>query len=146
MAKSGLSGTFCGTLYTKYIDGHVWEIEQKPGEQFGLYIIDYDLLIQPDDGFRFDFASIPAPVRWIYPKTGTGKSGQYGPAATIHDWIYSYPERYGLNQIQCDRIFLLGMEIKKVRSTMRSMFYQAVSIGGARYFGKPDKLNKLRGT
>jgi hypothetical protein len=141
-----LSGIFYGTLYTKHIDGQVWEIEQKSGEEFGIYVATLDKKIQPDDGFRFDFASIPTPVRWMYPKTGSGKSGNYGPAATIHDWIYSYPEKYGLDRLTCDKIFLLGMELKDVRPSMRTLFYLAVRAGGWRYFGKPDKLNKLRGT
>jgi hypothetical protein len=145
MAKSNLSGAFVGVFDPDWIDGNMWRLDQSGG--FGL-LVDGFGTIMPDNGFCFDFASIPRPIRWFYPKTGAGKSGQYGRAACIHDWLYSYPvdPRTGqkLDREFCDRVFLLGMELDKVKPTMRSLFYRAVRIGGSRYFGKPDKLNKLR--
>ena len=143
--RSKLSGEFYGTLKTIYVDGNMWKMDQSE-DAFGLLVVDNvsgtQYTFEPDNGFIFDFASIPRPARWFYPKTGRGESGQYGPAATIHDWLYSYPG--GLDRKFCDRVFLLGMELKEVRYTMRSLFYRAVRIGGWRYFGKPDKLNKMR--
>jgi len=145
MAKSGLSGAFVGNLNVQYVDGNFWAVTQIQGEEFGLCVDGFGT-IMPDDKFLFDFASIPRPARWLYPKTGSGKSGQYGPSAVIHDWLYSYPV-FGdkkLDREFCDRVFLLGMELKQVRPTMRSLFYRAVRIGGGRYYGKPEKLNTLR--
>lgn len=142
MAKSGLKGALYGRLCVEYIDGQSWRLRQVRGQEFGLKL-NTGFKAQPKDGFIFDFASIPRPARWFYPKSGTGKSGAYGFAAVIHDWLYSYPGK--LDRKYCDQIFLLCMELKNVRRSMRSMFYRAVRIGGGRYFGKPDKLNKMRG-
>ena len=143
MAKSRLNGALFGRLCVEYIDGNAWRLYQIRGEEFGLKL-STGYTIVPDDGFIFDFASIPRPARWVYPKVGTGKGGAYGPAGAIHDWLYSYPGI--LDRRYCDKIFLLAMELKSVRHSMRSFFYRAVRIGGKRFFGKPDKLNKLRGT
>lgn len=142
MAKSGMSGAFVGWPLVSYVDGNMWKLEQREGEEFSLQI-DGVGVIKPADDFYFDFASIPPIVRWFYPKSGTGaKDGHYGPAAIIHDWLYSYPGK--LDRKTVDKIFLLGMEIENVRPSMRTMFYLAVRAGGWRYFGKPDRLNKMR--
>lgn len=145
MAKSGLSGKFIGIFDPDWIDGNMWKLDQT--KQFGLIVDGYGTIV-PEDGFCFDFASIPRPVRWFYPKTGAGKSGQYGRAAVIHDWLYSFPIDQSTGEAVdrkfCDRVFLLGMELDGVRKSMRTVFYLAVRAGGWRFFGKPDKLNKLR--
>jgi hypothetical protein len=144
MAKSGMDGAFVGWPVVEYVDGNVWKLVQDPGKPFSM-VVDGVGAIEPTDGFYFDFASIPPVVRWFYPKSGTGaRDGRYGPAAIIHDWLYSYPGE--LDRRTVDKIFLLGMEVENVRPTMRSLFYRAVRVGGRRYFGKPDRLNKLRGT
>ena len=146
--KSKLTGRFFGELITEYVDGNMWQLVQLPGKEFGL---DVDGIgrIQPPDGFLFDFASIPAPAKWIYPKTGSGgKDGHYGPAAVPHDYLYPVPVVDGkeLSREMVDRIFLLGMELQKVRYTMRCLFFMSVRVGGGFYFKRPDRLNKLRGT
>lgn len=145
--KSGLKGKFYGEVITSYVDGNIWRLHQEHEETFGIDIEGIGR-IQPADGFYFDFASIPPPVRWFFPKTGDGKHGAYGPAAVIHDWLYSFPGVEGKNvdRRTVDRIFLLGMELMCVAPGMRSLFYIAVRIGGGLYFGKPDKLNRLRTT
>ena len=143
MAKSKLSGNYEGELILKYIDGNMWELEQNPSNLFGLFVAGYGKVI-PKDGFKHDFASIPPIIRAAYKKTGTGqKDGRYGRAACIHDWLYSYPPKWCTRKL-ADRIFLLGMEIDKVRPTMRSLFYRCVRMFGRKYYGKPDKLNKMR--
>jgi len=144
--KSGLTGRFYGHVVVEMIDGNMWRLIQSDENHFGLWV-DGIGRIEPDDGFCFDFASIPVPARWFYPKAGDGPHGQYGPAAVIHDWLYSFPTVNGMkvDRLSADKIFLLGMELKGVRSTMRSLFFSAVRIGGDQYFGKPDKLNKMRG-
>jgi hypothetical protein len=142
LVKSGLKGQFYGHLLTEYIDGNMWRLVQRDGVRFGL-IVEGVGTIEPPDGFCFDFASIPAPVRWVYPKTGTGeKDGRYGRDAVIHDWLYSNPGPMGRKL--CDQIFLLGMELDGVRPTLRGLFYAAVRVGGASVFGRPDKLNQMR--
>lgn len=144
--KSGLSGEFFGAPIVEYIDGNMWRLIQEPARLFGLVVKGFGP-VTPTDGFFFDFASIPAPVRWLYPKAGSGKGGHYGPAAVIHDFLYSYPKINGANipRELADKIFLLGMELEGVRPTLRALFYLAVRVGGGAYFGKPDRLNRLRG-
>ena len=143
--KSGLIGKFFGSTLVGYIDGNLWRLHQEHGDTFGIDVAGIGR-IQPPDGFVFDFASIPAPVRWFCPKTGDGPHGGYGPAAVIHDWLYQYPTVEGkpVDRKTVDRIFLLGMELAGVSPAMRSLFYCAVRVGGGRYFGKPDRLNKMR--
>jgi len=139
--KSGLRGLFYGQLFTEYVDGNMWRLRQMDGCRFGIAVEGIGT-IEPPDGFFFDFASVPPPASWIFPKPGDGPHGAYGPAAVIHDWLYSFPGK--ITREQADRIFLLGMEIKNVAAPMRSLFYMAVRIGGKKYFGNPDKLNKMR--
>lgn len=145
MKKPKLTGKFYGEVITTYVDGNMWKLHQDHENTFGL---DVDGIgrIQPENNFFIDFASIPPPVRWFNPKTGDGEKGAYGPAAAIHDWLYSYPEIEGkkIDRLTADKIFLLGMELKGVAPIMRSLFYAAVRIGGKKYFGRPDKLNKMR--
>ena len=143
--KSNLKGLFFGEIVVEMCDGNMWRLVQNEENTFGMQVVDVGRIVPPD-GFAVDFASIPAPIRWAYPKTGCGPHGQYGPAAVIHDYLYSF-HKIGdtdISQKLADRIFLLGMEIKDVRFTMRNLFYMAVRAGGWRYFGKPDKLNRLR--
>jgi hypothetical protein len=144
--KSGLKGFFFGKVDIEFLDGNMWRLLQLPASEFGIAVEGVGT-IEPNAGFCFDFASIPWAIRWAYPKTGDGPTGQYGPGAIIHDWLYSYPMINGkpVDRKTVDRIFLLGMEINKVRPALRTLFYLAVRAGGGRYFGKPDKLNKLRG-
>ena len=144
MKYSVLTGKFFGKLITEYNNGNTWTIRQLKGEEFGMFVDGVGNIV-PEDGFKFDFASIPPVIRWFYPKAGTGRGGCYGEPSAIHDLLYSYPEKFGVDQKTADKIFLLGMELKKVRLTMRSLFYAAVRIGGKKYFGKPNKLNKMRG-
>lgn len=158
--KSGFTGRFEGTLDPDWIDGNKWELDQT--EHFRL-CVDGIGTFEPPDRFVVDFASIPLVIRWLYPKTGKGKRGQYGPGAVIHDRLYSNPKDISDQQYAravillarqhiklrdkrelADRFFLLGMEIKNVRGTLRRNFYRAVRIGGRKYFGHPDDLNKLR--
>jgi len=144
--KSGLTGRFIGDVLTEYIDGNMWRLKQIEEPNFQLEINGIGT-IRPDDNFVFDFASIPPPIRWFFPKTGAGKRCGYGYAAVIHDWLYSYPKINGkpVERRLVDRIFLLGMEIAMVNYVIRSLFFVAVRAGGGLYFGRPDKLNRLRG-
>lgn len=165
--KSGLKGKFYGQIDVEFVNGNLWRLLQLEGKEFGMEIegvgklqpekgfevgpavaaVSSTITVRPKPDFLFDFASIPPPARWIYPKTGSGKDGQYGPAAVIHDWLYSFPTIDGtsIKRELADRIFLCGMETNNVRWSMRNLFYAAVRAGGWAYFGKPEKLNRLRG-
>lgn len=138
-----MRGCFYGKLNLGFIDGNMWRVTQYIDES-GPFGFDMEgAKIEPSDGFCTDFASIPAPVRWMYPKAGgAGKDRKYGRAAVIHDWLYSYPQ--GRTQKQCDDIFKFAMECDGVKPVLRNLFYTAVRIGGKKYFGKPNELNKLR--
>lgn len=145
--KSGLTGRFVGKVRSDLIDGNMWQLSQTPENTFSMEV-DGLGVITPADGFFFDFASIPRVVRAFYPKVGGGRYDEcYGEGAVIHDWLYSYPSIDGkpVDRKLADRIFLLGMELKGVRPSLRNLFYTAVRVGGGRYFGNPDRLNKLRG-
>jgi hypothetical protein len=144
MSHSNLRGEFFGNPIVQYIDGNSWRLLQLPEDPFFMRIYTsagyYD--IKPEDSFVFDFASIPMPMRMIFPKTG-GRDKKYGRSAVIHDWGYSYPGN--ITRHTWDKIFLLGMEIDNCSLPLRSLFYNAVRAGGSKYFGKPNELNRLRG-
>lgn len=132
-----------GRLNVNFIDGNLWEMEQNPPEAFGLVYGDYNII--PRDGFVTDFLSIPRFARWLIPKTGGGDKSAI--AAVFHDWLYSYP---GANATPADRKFadVLFRDVLKKLNVARwkcRLMYAAVRVGGGRVYGKPSKLNRMRG-
>jgi len=132
-----------GRLNVYYKDGNVWEINQVPPEAFGLMYGEYNII--PADGFITDFLSIPVFARWLIPKTGG--NDRSGVAAIFHDWLYSYP---GINRTPASRKFaddlfrdvLIHLGVKRWKY---NLMYAAVRVGGGRVYGKPSKLNRMRG-
>ena len=79
-------------------------------------------------GFRFDGASAPRAVRWIF----DSDDGGYRPPC-VHDILYKYRGEYqglDLSRAQVDRIFLLHMKQDGVPRWKRWAAYAAVRIGG----------------
>ena len=82
-------GNFAGhALRVEYIDGIEWKvIEQTILDNFR-FVTNHGEVLIPDDGFITDFASVPAFLSNIIPRTGKGKFGAYGPSCVIHDYLY----------------------------------------------------------
>lgn len=82
-------GKFIGNLHVQYVDGDSWIlVDQDKSDRFG-FKTDKDEEIYPDNFFEHDFASIPSIFQILFPKVGHGKYASYGPAALIHDWLFS---------------------------------------------------------
>ncbi len=76
-------------------------------------------------GFITDFASVPRPFWWIFPKWG-----RYGNAAVIHDYLYwAQEEQYPKNR--ADEIFLEAMMVLNTGKLTADILYCAV-----KYFGR----------
>ena len=73
-------------------------------------------------GFVTDFASIPRPLWWRYPK-----SGIWNKAAVLHDHLYVVN---GLTRAEADDLFREAMEACGVNWWTRNVFFRAVRIGG----------------
>ena len=85
--------------------------------------------VQP--GFVSDLASIPWFLRWLYPPDGI-----WGPAAVVHDWLYSQPE---VSRRVADRIFWDHMREDGVPWFRAMLFYW-----GVRLFGRWHKATGER--
>jgi len=91
--------------------------------------------------FVTDFASVPAPFRWLTPQ-----DGPYAAAAVIHDWLYSIaepPKRQSVfrkERFRADRIFREAMRTSGVGPLQRSALYRTVRLFGAMGFGRADEL------
>ena len=73
-------------------------------------------------GFVTDFASVPRPLWWLFPRWG-----KYGNGAVIHDYLYW--DR-GRSKRESDDIFLEAMIVLKVGWFTRTMLHQVL-----RWFG-----------
>jgi len=84
---------------------------------------DSDKVINVPFGFLTDFASVPRPLWWMYPKWG-----KYGNAAVIHDYLYweqKYPRK------ESDSIFLEAMSVLEVNKITARILYLAVYLFGS---------------
>jgi hypothetical protein len=72
-------------------------------------------------GFLTDFASVPRPLWWFFPRWG-----RYGNAAVVHDFCYWDQSR---NRAEVDRIFLEGMTVLGVRWFTRTVLYAGARLG-----------------
>jgi hypothetical protein len=103
-------------LIVKFLDGRMWELV----ENFEYHRECGEIITIPA-GFKFDFASIPR-IFWGWIGSPTG---EYGPAALVHDFLLSdesYPKS------KADKIFLEVMEVLKVNFIKRHVMYYAVRI------------------
>lgn len=78
--------------------------------------------------FETDLASVPKPV-WAL----VNPSGQYAPAAIIHDWLYAIGEP-GQRE-DADRVMLDAMADLGVPVDQRDLIYTAIRAGGAKGYG-----------
>ena len=101
-------------LIVEFVDGKIWKLV----EDFQ-YIRDCGEVITVPKGFLFDFASIP---RFCWGWIGS-PTGEYGPAALIHDFLCLSPD---CPIRKTDRIFLECMTILEVPRWKRLIMFFAV--------------------
>lgn len=137
---------FDGKLKVEYVNGNVWKLNQE-NEPWS-FIVNDTRQIVPPNGFYTDFASTPPIARGVLPKAGGGDDrSDYGPAAVAHDFLYSEcPFGAGKKQRKyADDVFLAGLYELGISRWRRMLMYSAVRAFGWRYYGKQEKLNRLRG-
>ena len=116
-------GRFDGLpLQIEYIDGETWRLTQNV-----TYRTEDGKTCTVRKGFCFDFASVPRPLWWLYPPTGT-KGNPYGIAALVHDWLCAHRKIEGapIGFSRANSVFLEIMLYLKCRKTLAWTMYLAV--------------------
>ena len=110
-------------LRLDYIDGSTWELVRDV-----TYRTEARELCTVRMPFRFDFASVPRFLWWLYPPQGT-KGNPYGIAALVHDWLLKHKKIGGrsMSRKEADAIFLEIMLYTGCRKTLAYTMYSAVS-------------------
>jgi hypothetical protein len=107
-------------LYLRFIDGCQWRLTEP------YYYSGEKWCGKVPRGFITDFASVPRILWNILPPTG-----QYGPAAVIHDYLY---RTAAVPRCDADWTFLEAMTRLGVPYLVRHAMYRAVRLfGGAAY-------------
>lgn len=101
-------------------DGRTWCLRKEFGYDVGKEGSGETISVPV--GFLTDFASIPRPLWWLFPRWG-----RYGNAAVIHDYCY-WEQHY--SRKRADEIFLEAMAVLKVSSITRHTMYLAVRLFG----------------
>ena len=114
-------------------DGRNWVIRKDFGYAVGSE--DSGEVIDLPTGFVTDFASVPRPLWWLYPKWG-----KYGNAAVIHDYLY-WDQKY--NKKKADLIFLEAMKVLGVGKITSFILYKSVSWFGI-FAWKSNKRHKKK--
>ncbi len=124
-------GKFLSELEDKFVDGEYWKLTQP----LSYNVNNLDDIITVPAGFVTDYASVPIVANWFIPK-----SGEYDPAAVIHDWLYFKKDR---PRSECDGIFCEAMKSLNVNFIKGQTMYYALRAFGwiAWNFGK-DKYNQ----
>ncbi len=115
-------------------DGRNWVIKKDFGYAVGKK--DSNEVIDVPIGFVTDFASVPRPLWWLFPKWG-----KYGNAAVIHDFLY-WDQRY--SKKKSDYIFLEAMKVLGVNKVTSFLLYKSVSWFGC-FAWKSNQRRKKRG-
>lgn len=102
-------------------DGRSWVLREEFGYDVG-EIGSGDTIDVPV-GFITDFASVPRPLWWLFPRWG-----RYGNAAVIHDFCYWEQSR---SRKRADEIFLEAMGVLKVRICTRYILFWSVYVFGS---------------
>ena len=116
---------FTAPLDVRQVGGDRWMTLRS----FSFYVThDRKELITVPAGFITDFASVPAVVRWLIPK-----SGKHNQAAVLHDFLYQNLKNQWAGWVgkrytrkECDGHFLEGMRILGVNWVKRYTMYRAV--------------------
>lgn len=116
-------------------DGKSWYIRDPFGYAIGSE--ESSDVIDVEVGFMTDFASVPRPFWWLFPRWG-----RYGNAAVIHDYLYWERSR---RRSESDAIFLDAMRVLEVGRVTRTLLYLAVRAGGwVAWWGSKRRMKKGR--
>ena len=114
------------------VDGLIWEVVREV-----TYRTEAGELSTIREGFKFDFASVPRGLWWLYPPTGT-KGNPYGIAALVHDWLLMHHKIGGrsITRKEADDIFLEIMLYTGCRKTLAYMMWAAVRANSMAHLGR----------
>ena len=93
-----------------------------------------DGLVIVPELFVTDFASVPRPLRVLYPVWDT-----YGPAAIIHDWLY---QNQATTRATADLLLREAMESLAVEEHIITDIYTAVHLAGQSSWDQNAALKK----
>lgn len=128
-------GIFNDRLMLIQVDGNRWETARDLEYHVGAK--GSEERIRVPKGYKTDLASVPWPATLFIPK-----SGDYNPAAVIHDYLYgkrgkvivydSQGQAYAMlySRKDCDDIFLEAMVALKVNPFKARIIYSAVRTFG----------------
>ena len=117
---------FSGPLRVDYINGDEWELVEDIS-----YRTEAGEIATARHGFRFDFASIPVFLQWLYPKAGDG-TRPYGIASLFHDWLYCHRKIGGrsIERVEADNLFYEINRYVGIGWWTSSRMYRAVRMFG----------------
>ena len=128
---------FHGELDVRYVDGRRWlltapftyHLVAKHGPEF----------VRVDVGTLTDFASIPRPLKLLWPSPG----GRWDRPAVIHDELYVLPfiqhidgSARRIERAEADAIFHEANGAAGVRWVVRQLLYRGVRLGGGVAWGR----------
>lgn len=112
-----------------YIDGHTWRVT----DGFTYWLNGVEFVTIPT-GFETDFASIPRPLKVLWPSPG----GPWDLPAVVHDFLYRYALVRCINgrtrtitRDEADDILKDGMELMHTRWPAKRCIYRGVRMGGS---------------
>lgn len=138
---------FPDPLHLKYIDGRRWlvtasfryHLGSKAGDEF----------VRVDAGTLTDFASIPRPLKMLWPSPGSSVDRP----AVCHDELYVLPfiqhvdgTARRIDRAEADRIFFEAMGVTKTPGLTRRLLWLGVRSGGWvpwRRYRKAEQVNTV---
>lgn len=127
--------SFRTPLLLEYIDGKRWRLTE--GFEYHIGHLGSGEVVYVPAGAITDFASIPAPISWMWPPA----HADYAKAAVIHDFLYGggHVTRadgsvYRPTRQRADDIFKEGMGVLGCGFLKRRAIYRAVRMFGGRHY------------
>jgi hypothetical protein len=93
-----------GTLYLKCLDGGLYEVEQRGGDEFFVIVGNGKHFILPPEGMKTDLGSIPQIFQWLVLKD------KYNKAYIPHDAAYFYRYSFVPNGERTEKHLRLAAE------------------------------------
>ena len=143
--SSTTPNNFLGELDCRYLNGRQWII-LAPFEfhLIGPYGSEF---VRVNQGEITDFASIPRPIKLIWPSPG----GAWDKPAVIHDHLYALPyvrcvegNQRRLTRAECDEVFNEGMAVTGTHRVTRWAMFRGVRVGGGLVGDRYREADELR--
>lgn len=87
-----------------------------------LEVLLYGTTLRIPAGFRFDFASVPGPIKWIFPSRAI-----FSAAALVHDYLY---KTGCCTRWEADAVFYSLLAAERLGVVVRTIMWLGVRLGG----------------